>query len=154
MDYFGQKSVASRRGLLGLFVLYYANPHSINFISMNSSPISSTESATPAPKKKLNGFVKAFVFLLLLAVLLFAAVWHFGTQSSHTEIPHPLYSSFNESPAHKKLLAQLLKSKASVLVGRREDGLLQFVEHYANTLSRNKRAVFIEDYSEDHYELY
>ena len=39
-------------------------------------------------------------------------------------------------------------------MGRREDGLLQFVEHYANTLSRNKRAVFIEDYSEDHYELY
>lgn len=48
----------------------------------------------------------------------------------------------------------MLKSKASVLVGRREDGLLQFVEHFANTLSRNKRAVFIEDYSEDHYELY
>lgn len=121
---------------------------------MNASPISEAAASTPAPKKKLNGCVKAFIFLLLLAALLFAAIWHFGTQSSHTEIPHPLYSSFDESPAHKKLLAQLLKSKASVLVGKREDGLLQFVEHLANTLSRNKRAVFIEDYSEDHYELY
>lgn len=114
---------------------------------MIGSPISSPESATPAPKKKLNGFIKAILFLLLLSVVLFAAIWHFGTQSTHTEIPHPLYSSFNESPAHKKLLAQLLKSKASVLVGKREDGLLQFVEHYANTLSRTKRPVFIEDYS-------
>lgn len=140
--------------LLHLFVLYYADPHSINFITMISSPISTPGSAPAVPKKKLNVFVKGLLFLLILIVGLFAAIWHFGTQSSHKEIPHPLYSSFNESPAHKKLLTQLLKSKASVLVGRREDGLLQFVEHFANTLSRNQRTVFIEDYRKDHYELY
>lgn len=140
--------------LLDLFVLYFADPHSINFISMIGSPMTLPGSFTPAPQKKLNGFLRAIIFLLLLVVAIFAAIWHYGTQSVHKEIPHPLYSSFNESSTHKKLLAQLLKSKASVLVGRREDGLLQFVEHYANTLSRNKQPVFIEDYRKDHYELY
>ena len=49
---------------------------------------------------------------------------------------------------------QLAKSKKSILIGKKADGVLQFAQHFANTLSRSNKAVYIEDYNKDHFEYY
>jgi hypothetical protein len=51
-------------------------------------------------------------------------------------------------------LVQLAKSKKSILIGKKEDGVIQFAEHFANTVSRSNKAVYIEDYNKDHFEYY
>lgn len=65
--------------------------------------------------------------VLVIGIAGLYAIWHFGSQETHKENKHPLYTSFEESPEHKKLLTQLQKSKLSVLSGKKEDGLIQFV---------------------------
>ena len=98
-----------------------------------------------------GGKRKGVKFLLFLVVLLVGgglAVWHFGSHQPHQPKTHQLYSSFDQSPSHKKLIAQLEKSKLSVLVGQKDEGLLHFVLHYANRLSQ-KGPVFIEDLDHD-----
>jgi biotin-(acetyl-CoA carboxylase) ligase len=121
---------------------------------MLSSPMALPEKINPTPKKKLRGFGLLLLVVLFIGIGGLVAIWHFGSQSAHIENKHPLYSSFDESPEYKKLLSQLLKSKLSILSGKKEEGLIQFVEHYANTLSRSNRPVFVEDYNKDHFEYY
>jgi hypothetical protein len=77
-------------------------------------------------------------------LVLLLGVWHFGSRDLHAEIPHPLYSSFDASQTHSKLLAKLEKGKLSVVYGLREDGLIQFSEHLANRLAKKGKAVILE----------
>jgi len=104
----------------------------------------------------VKGKRKGAKFLILLMIFLLvgaAAVWHFGTQQPHQPKTHQLYSSFDQSPPHKKILSQLEKSKLSVLVGQKEEGLLHFVLHLANKLSQ-KGPVFIEDIDHELFQYY
>lgn len=104
----------------------------------------------------MKGKRKGAKFLIFLVIFLLAgaaAVWHFGTQQPHLPKTHQLYSSFDQSPPHKKLLAQLEKSKLSVLVGQKEEGLLHFVLHLANKLSQ-KGPVFMEDLDHELFQYY
>lgn len=95
------------------------------------------------PNKKGKGIVYYLILVLLIGVGVLAAIWFFGSQQSHKWIDHPLYCSFDDSPEHKKLFNQLGKSKKSILVGKKEEGVLQFAEHFANALSRSNKTVFI-----------
>lgn len=109
------------------------------------------ESGTPQPVKtgasKCKKITCCLFFLLLISGGLGAAVWYLGSSAPLQPDPHPLYSSFDASPPHKKALATITKAKVSILVGRPEDGLMNFVEHYANTLSKKGRTVYMEKYS-------
>ena len=75
-------------------------------------------------KGKKAGF--CVVFLLLVGGLVFS-IWFLGSPDLHEKNPHPLYTSFDTSASHKKLTASLLKSKKSVLVGKKDDGLFNYV---------------------------
>lgn len=109
--------------------------------------------ADPAPKSKLRKCACLLLVLFLLAGSAFLAIWYLGSQSPHASSGHPLHSAFDSSPAHSKLLGQLAKGRLSVVVGAREEGLLEFGEHLANVLSQ-KGPVFFENYSPEHFELF
>ena len=109
--------------------------------------------ADPAPKSKLRKCACSLLIFVLLAATALLAIWFFGSQSPHASSGHPLHSAFDSSPAHSKLLGQLVKGRLSVVVGAREEGLLEFGEHLANVLSQ-KGPVFFETYSPEHFELF
>jgi hypothetical protein len=126
---------------------------SIKIIKMKGTSTNQQEQVgNPVVKKR-----KGLKLLILTVVLLVAgglfAVWHFGAHQAHQKSIHPLFASFDDSPGHKKLLGQLQKGRLSVLSGKREDGLQQFVQHYANRLSQ-AGPVFIEDLDSEHFEYY
>jgi hypothetical protein len=95
------------------------------------------------PNKKGKGLVYSLIIVLLIGVGALVFIWFFGSQETHKQIDHPLYSSFDESPEHKQLSNKLAKSKKSILIGKKEEGVLQFAEHFANALSRSNKSVFI-----------
>lgn len=86
------------------------------------------------------------VFLLLVGALTFS-IWFFGSPDLHETNPHPLYTSFETSPNHKKLTTKLLKNKKCLLVGTKSDGLFNYVEHYANLLNKKGKTVYVEQYN-------
>jgi len=81
-------------------------------------------------------------------------VYHLGASKVHQEKKHLLYHSFDASSAHKKLLANLEKTKLSLLVGKKADGVLNFVEHYANKNLLKGRTVYIETYTAGQHEIF
>lgn len=93
--------------------------------------------------------------MIILGILVYAivavifSIWFFGSPKPHQEKPHVLYSSFDSSPEHKKLIAGLTKAKSGILVGKKADGLVNFVEHFANKLIKNGQNVYIEEFGKN-----
>lgn len=98
---------------------------------------------SPVGKSKCKKIGIFFFVLILLIGGLGFAVWFFGSPKPHLVVQHQLYSTFDSSPPHKKLLAGIEKAKVSLLVGKKEDALFKFVEHYANILSKKGRTVYV-----------
>lgn len=99
--------------------------------------------SSPAGKSKLKKIVLVFFFLILIGGVAFG-IWFFGSPKPHQETKHQLYSAFDASAPHKKLSTSITKAKLSLLVGKKEDGLFNFVEHYANILSKKGRTIYVE----------
>ena len=97
----------------------------------------------PTGKSKCKKIGLCVLFLILIGGIAFV-IWFFGTPKLHQEVRHQLYSTFDSSAPHKKLLKGIEKAKVSLLIGKKEDGLINFVEHYANILSKKGRTVYIE----------
>jgi hypothetical protein len=79
---------------------------------------------------------------------------YFGSTDVHDGSKHLLYDAFDISPPDANLLKQLIKSKLSILWGRKEEGLFQFAGHFGNQLVLDGRAVFLEQVGKDNYEVY
>jgi hypothetical protein len=73
-----------------------------------------------------------------------AFTWCFLLPSTYETTKHHLYSSFDSSPPHKKLITDLSKTKLAIVVGLKENGLRHFMEHYANKVSQNQRTLYFE----------
>lgn len=99
--------------------------------------------SAPAGKSKLKKIGLVYFILILIGGVAFS-IWFFGSPKPHQEIKHHLYSAFDSSAPHKKLSAGITKAKLSLLVGNKEDGLFNFVEHYANILSKKGRTIYVE----------
>jgi flagellar basal body-associated protein FliL len=89
--------------------------------------VQSAADAPPQPKKsKLSKLGLFLAFLIVIGAFAFA-VWHFGSPQSHQVSTHQLYATFDASAPHKKILEGIGKTKVSLLVGKKEDGLFNFV---------------------------
>lgn len=111
---------------------------------MKNVPDASSGSLTG---KKIYKKICPWSFYLLFFLGIVFAIWYFGSPQPHQEVKHQLFNTFDNSAPHKKLLTGIGKAKVSLLVGKKEDGLFQFVEHYANSLSKMGRTVYVSEYS-------
>jgi hypothetical protein len=109
-------------------------------------------SALPPPSKASKCNILYFILLFILAA--FISIFYFGATEVHEGNKHLLYDCFDLSPDHAKLLRQLKKNKLSILYGRKEEGLFNFVEHFGNQLSLAGHTVFVEDFGKENYEAY
>jgi len=98
-------------------------------------------SALPPPSKSSK--CNSLIVILLLIFAAIIAIFYFGATEVHEGNKHLLYDCFDQSPDHAKLLRQLKKSKLSILYGRKEEGLFNFVEHFGNQLSLAEHTVFV-----------
>lgn len=104
---------------------------------------------------KIFDFIKkAVIFIIVIGIAGFVVIFLVGSQTIHRDNNNFLYDCFDTSPEHAALLAEMAKSRLSILYGRKEAGLFQFAEHYANNLSLAGRNVFVEDISKKHFKLY
>lgn len=103
---------------------------------------SAAQAPPPTKKSKLSKLGLLLAFLIVIGAFAFA-VWHFGSPQSHQVTTHLLYATFDASAPHKKLLTGISKAKLSLLVGKKEDGLFNFVEHYANSLTGKGRTIYV-----------
>ena len=92
--------------------------------------------------------------MIVAGLIIFLLVFFYGSEHVHTDQNHNLYDSFDLSPDHAQLLSKLSKNKLSILYGRKEAGLFQFAEHYANNLSLAGHNVFIEDITKKNFKMY
>jgi hypothetical protein len=130
---------------LGLYAADYAD----SIIQYLMQAVAAT-SLPPPPSKAKAGWI--LLLLVLLAAVL--SVFYFGGADVHEGNQHLLYDCFDLSPDHAKLLRQLKKSRLSILRGKKEDGLFQFAEHFANQLVLTSRTVFLEDVDKENYVVY
>ena len=112
----------------------------------------------PPPSAKSGSFKRKccflFCFLFILIAGFLSLLFFFGQRNVHSQTSHKLLASFDEFPAHKKLITALNSKKYSILSGNVDQGLLLFVEHYANLLTKKGRTVYFEIFDSEHYHVF
>ena len=90
---------------------------------------------------------KSIIFCVLLIIIVggVAAICLLGSPKVYVQNKHVLYSYFEDSSAHKNLINSLDRAKLSIVVGKESDGLLNFIQHYANKLIKSGRKVYFEE---------
>ena len=82
----------------------------------------------PNSQKKPRSCIKLICLSLFVVIIgAIAGIWFLGSPKVHQEKNHLLYNSFDSSSPHKNLINNLDNTKLSIIVGKKSDGIVNFI---------------------------